>query len=204
MDIVKIIKKIRQKQAIRKYKNNIQLSSDTIYTHGFNIVVGKSTNCKLLTIGCNGVNGGQYIFEDGNGHITLGNRVHVGNGTQFISINSIVVGNDVTIAWGCTIYDHNSHSVLWQERANDTMQEYKDYMEFGDILCNKDWSNVHSAPIIIQDKVWIGFGCTILKGVHIGEGAIIAANSVVTKDVPAWTVVGGNPAKIIRKQESKK
>ena len=51
--------------------------------------------------------------------------------------------------------------------------------------------------IIIEDHVWIGFNSIILKGVVVGNGAIIAAGSVVTKDVPPRTMVGGNPAKII-------
>jgi acetyltransferase-like isoleucine patch superfamily enzyme len=63
---------------------------------------------------------------------------------------------------------------------------------------NKDWSIVQSEKIIINDKVWIGFDVLILKGVVIGEGAIIAAKSVVTKDVPAWTLFAGNPAKYIK------
>lgn len=54
------------------------------------------------------------------------------------------------------------------------------------------------APVKISDKVWIGFNSIILKGVTIGEGAVVGAGSVVTKDVPAWTVVAGNPARIIR------
>ena len=67
------------------------------------------------------------------------------------------------------------------------------------ILFNKNWSVVKDAPISIGNKAWIGFGVTILKGVNIGEGAVIAAGSVVTKDVPAYTIVGGNPAKFIKK-----
>ena len=52
-------------------------------------------------------------------------------------------------------------------------------------------------PIVVGDDVWIGIGATILSGVKIGQGAIIAAGSVVTKDVPAYSIVGGNPSKII-------
>ncbi|MDP5158573.1 MAG: hypothetical protein NWQ07_08360 [Flaviramulus sp.] len=62
----------------------------------------------------------------------------------------------------------------------------------------KDWSNVKSSPIVVKNKVWIGFNSIILKGVIIGEGAIVGAGSVVTIDVPDWTVVAGNPAKVIR------
>ena len=57
-----------------------------------------------------------------------------------------------------------------------------------------------TAPITIGDGVWIGARATVLPGVNIGEGAIIAAGAVVTKDVEPWTVVGGNPATFIKKR----
>ncbi len=58
-------------------------------------------------------------------------------------------------------------------------------------------------PIVIQDNVWVATGAIILPGVTIGEGAVVAAGAVVTKDVEPWTVVGGNPAKFIKKRELK-
>lgn len=66
---------------------------------------------------------------------------------------------------------------------------------------NKKWDVVKEAPIIIKDKAWIGMNVIVLKGVTIGEGAVIGAGSVVTRDVPDWTVVGGNPAKEIKSIE---
>ena len=57
--------------------------------------------------------------------------------------------------------------------------------------------------IAIGDNVWVATGATILPGVMIGEGAVVAAGAVVTKDVEPWTVVGGNPAKFIKKRELK-
>lgn len=63
-------------------------------------------------------------------------------------------------------------------------------------------SATYGRPIVIEDKVWIGIGSTILPGVKIGYGAIVGAGSVVTKDVPAMTVVAGNPARIIKKIET--
>jgi acetyltransferase-like isoleucine patch superfamily enzyme len=53
-------------------------------------------------------------------------------------------------------------------------------------------------PVKINDRVWIGFNSIILKGVTIGEGGIVGAGSVVTKDVPPYTIVAGNPARVIR------
>ena len=58
-----------------------------------------------------------------------------------------------------------------------------------------------SAPITIEDGVWIGARAIILPGVTIGEGAVVAAGAVVTKDVEPWSVVGGTPAKVIKKRE---
>ena len=62
----------------------------------------------------------------------------------------------------------------------------------------KDFEGVSKGDIIIDDDVWIGYGATILSGVHIGQGAVIAAGAVVTKDVPPYAVVAGVPAKVIK------
>ncbi|MBK9292954.1 MAG: hypothetical protein IPM57_00660 [Oligoflexia bacterium] len=58
--------------------------------------------------------------------------------------------------------------------------------------------SIKTAPVIIEDHAWINFGVGILKGVKIGEGAIVGAMSLVTKDVPPYTLVAGNPAQIIK------
>ena len=63
-------------------------------------------------------------------------------------------------------------------------------------------SATYGRPIVIEDKVWIGINSTVLPGVRIGYGAIVGAGSVVTKDVPAMTIVAGNPARIIKKIET--
>lgn len=55
-----------------------------------------------------------------------------------------------------------------------------------------------NGPIIVEDDVWIGMNCIILSGIRIGKGAVIAAGSVITRDVPPYSVVGGNPGKIIK------
>ncbi|MBP6754579.1 MAG: acyltransferase [Bacteroidia bacterium] len=153
---------------------------------------------KYLSIGEYGIINANFIFETNKGEIVIGDNVHIG-GATFISRTKITVKDDVTMAWGITIYDHNSHSVFWEERKNDNKQCYHDYISFnGNNIVNKDWSNVISKEIIIESKVWIGFDVVILKGVKIGEGAVVGARSVVSKDVPAWTVVAGNPARVVK------
>jgi acetyltransferase-like isoleucine patch superfamily enzyme len=131
------------------------------------------------------------------GHVEIGDRVHINEGTTIYCTNGISIGSDVMISWGCTIADSNFHSTVSAERLKDMSNFRREFKE-GSIGKNTDRSVIKSAPIVIKDKVWIGFNSIIMKGVTIGEGAIIAAGSVVTKDVPDYAVVGGNPAKILK------
>ena len=155
-------------------------------------------NRKYVQIGERCLIHANFIFESAKGRVQIGNNVHIGN-ASFISRSEIIVGDDVTMAWGITIYDHDSHSIYWEERRNDNNQCYEDYQNYKNNVVNKDWANVKSLPIKICSKVWIGFDVTILKGVMIGEGAVIGAKSVITKNVEPWTVVAGNPAKIVKR-----
>lgn len=153
---------------------------------------------KYVVIGEKGIINANFVFESDKGGVKIGNNVHLG-GVTFISRDFIEICDDVTMAWGITLYDHNSHSIYWEERKFDNQQCYEDYIKFGgNNIVNKDWSNVVSKPIKIESKVWIGFDVTVLKGVTIGEGAVVAAKSVVVKDVEPWTVVAGNPAKVVK------
>jgi len=138
------------------------------------------------------------IFESSEGLVEIGDRVYIGHDTHLISRNRITIGNDVTMAWGITIYDHNSHSFDWRERARVADHFYRTY---GTSRCfdELDWTDVKSRPIVIGDRVWIGFDVVILKGVTIGEGAVIGARSVVSRDVEPYTVVAGNPAVLLRR-----
>lgn len=200
MNIKSKVKKIRNNYKIKKLSQYINLSTDSIYSPNFNISMRNPIgNRKYLEIGSGCLIEGNFIYERESGYIKVGNNVHIGGGTSLISINRIEIEDDVTIAWACTIYDHNSHSINWDERKNDTKQEYEDYLKYGDPIKNKNWECVKSKPITIKKRAWIGFGVTILKGVTIGEGAVVGAGSVVTNDVPPYTIVGGNPARIIKK-----
>lgn len=161
-------------------------------------VVDKMEKRKYVKIGAKGIINAHFIFESEKGEVIIGDNVHLG-GVHFISRSKIVVHDDVTMAWGITIYDHNSHSIFWDKRKNDNKQCYDDYVNNnGNNIINKDWTHVISKPIVIESKVWIGFDVTILKGVTIGEGAVIGAKSVITKNVEPWTVVAGNPAVLVK------
>jgi len=150
-----------------------------------------------LKIGTNCIVSGTFIFESPQGYVAIGDNSYIGGG-NFISRSSINIGNNVTIAWGCTVYDHDSHSLDYLQRRKDISDELNDIRDGHNFIANKNWSVVNSKPIKICDDAWIGMNVIILKGVTVGDGAIIGAGSVVTKDVPAWTVVAGNPARVVK------
>jgi len=127
-------------------------------------------------------------FDSANGQVSIGSRCYIGT-SLLVCHEAIHIGDDVIISWGVTIVDHDSHSPNWSERCADVDDWRKG---------QKNWENVTIRPVYIEEKVWIGFGVSILKGVRIGRGAVIGAGSVVTKDVMPCTVVAGNPARVIR------
>lgn len=199
MNIRSIYKKHRRKKQLAQASGYVSIHPDAILGENFNLDLRAPESGKTyLEIGAGTIVDSSFVFETGTGHMKVGERVHIGGGTQLISRSDITIGDDVIIAWNCTIYDHNSHSIHWEERKNDVPREWENAVKGRPILQDKDWSVVKSAPITIQDKVWMGFGVTVLKGVTIGEGAVIGAGSVVTKDVPPYTVVAGNPAQVVR------
>lgn len=150
-----------------------------------------------FSIGERSMISGHFVAEKPNAKISVGNDTFIG-AASLISAESIQIGSNVMISWGCTLMDTNAHSIDWKERTEDVAQWLKGAME-GNASLYKNWEKVDSKPIIIEDKVWIGFNVIVLKGVTIGEGAIVAAGSVVTKNVSPYTMVGGNPAKEIKK-----
>lgn len=117
-----------------------------------------------------------------NPNIHIGENCCFGNWNHITATNCIKIGNNLLTGKWVTITD-NSHG--------DTDLNTLKIAPLMRVITSK-------GPVVIGDNVWIGDKATILPGVTIGDGAIIAANAVVTKDVPAYSVVGGNPARIIK------
>jgi acetyltransferase-like isoleucine patch superfamily enzyme len=151
---------------------------------------------KYLFIGEGSVIDSRFVFERDRGEIIVGKNTFIG-GSTIICAEKIEIGNDVLISWGCTIIDNDAHALEWEQRKND-VADWRKGLAVNSPGIYKDWSHVESAAIKIGDKVWIGFNSVILKGLTIGEGAVIGAGSVVTKDVPEYSVVAGNPARVIK------
>lgn len=108
-------------------------------------------------------------------NIHIGQRVFINSGCKMQDQGGIYIGNDVLIGHNACLLTLN-HEMEPENRAD-----------------------MHPKPIHIEDKVWLGSNVTVLPGVTIGEGAIVAAGAVVTKDVDSNTIVGGVPAKIIKR-----
>ena len=107
-------------------------------------------------------------------NITVGKRVFINSGCRFQDQGGVTIGDDVLIG-------HNTVLATLNHDYSPALR-----------------SSLHPAPIVIENRVWIGSNATILPGVTIGEGAIVAAGAVVSRDVPPNTIVGGVPAKVIR------
>ena len=124
------------------------------------------------------------LFADRQGaEIRIGDDTRI-HGSCLHSYQSIVVGKNCLIAANCQIFDGNGHDLSFP------------------LVENRINTKGISKPIIIEDNVWIGANSIILPGVTIGQGSVISANSVVTKDIPKMSVAGGNPAIIIRHYQS--
>ncbi len=122
--------------------------------------------------------------------VSIGRFSYVGPGSLLLGEESISIGDYVYIANGVDILDSDAHSMDWRERR----------VEAEHAAAGKPYprDRIEARPVVIEDDVWIGAKATILSGVRIGRGAIVAAGAVVVKPVAPFTLVGGVPARLIR------
>lgn len=109
------------------------------------------------------------VFE--NAKLNLGSG-YINRYCKIRCYSSISIGHNVAISENFTIWDNDAHTIIGNGNS--------------------------VAPVVIGDKVWIGTNVTVLKGVTIGNGAVIAAGSLVNKDIPPYSLAGGVPAKVLR------
>lgn len=117
-----------------------------------------------------------------NASLIIGDFSGISN-TVIYAMQKVVIGHYVNIGAGTLIFDTNFHSTSWADRLSR----------------ETDCINARTAPVIIGDCVFIGARCIITKGVTIGDKSMVAAGSVVIRDIPSGELWGGNPAKFIKK-----
>lgn len=154
------------------------------------IVLGKIKNRSLMYCFRNLFlrHGKRFVFSPADHFsyetIAVGDDVYIGPGAYFSAIKGITIGNGVMFGPNVSIVGGNHNTELSGKP----------------IFLNHEKRDTDDLPVRIEDDAWIGSGVTILKGVTIGRGAIVAAASVVTKDVAPYSVVAGCPAKKIRQR----
>lgn len=142
-------------------------------------------------------------------NIRIGNNSTFGRGTVFYAPNSMTIGENVYIGKYCSLETdiEIGNDVLIGNNVGLIGKYDHDYSCLGKSIKDSPWigdSNYQfkgkGLKILIENDVWIGYGSIIVSGVHIGRGSIIAAGSVVLKDVPPYSIVAGNPAKVVKKR----
>jgi len=113
--------------------------------------------------------------------LRIGNRVFIGSNVTVTCNQEVVIEDDVLIASNCRISDYDGHPSSLEKRISKGAPDPEDIR-----------------PVRIRKGAWIGCGSHIFKGVTIGAGSIVGANSVVTHDVPAYCVVAGSPARVVK------
>ncbi len=153
-----------------------------INRHGGKIIIGKNLKMNNCYFGNQiGFNNPCTFIVGSNCSLTIGDNLGMSQ-SAIVAMDNVFIGNNVKIGGGSLIYATDFHSINKDVRKT-----------------NDDLRRCKTAPVYIGNDVFIGARCIILKGVTIGDGAIIGAGSIVTKSVPADEVWAGNPAKFIRK-----
>ena len=135
------------------------------------------------------VSGELLVFPHG-GSISVGEWCYIGEGARVWSAGSVEIGDRVLIAHNVNIFDSLTHPLGARQR----------HAQFREIMLSGHPRSIDlgEQPVTVGNDVWIGANACVLRGVTIGEGAVVGAGSVVTKDVPPYTIVAGNPARVIR------
>jgi acetyltransferase-like isoleucine patch superfamily enzyme len=174
----------RLKNPIRKIKRRglswLAAELRQVETSGTGMIENIAGKKTYIQVGAHTYVRGRLLTYGHGGQITIGEWSYVGVRTEIWSMESISIGSRVLISHNVNIMDGSGHS----KNASERHAHFRAIIEKGHPDKIQDLPGVTSAPIIIEDDVWISFGVTILQGVRIGAGSVIAAGSLVAHDVP--------------------
>ena len=163
---------------------------ETAVLHKTARIINGRNSRESITIGAfTHVKGELLTFGHG-GKITIGDYCYIGEHSNIWSALSIGIGDRVLIAHNVNIFDNLTHPINPKARH----EQYKRIITSG----HPEHLDLSESPVVIENDAWIGCMSIVLKGITIGEGAIVGAGSVVTKPIPPYSIVAGNPAQIVR------
>ena len=182
-------------KSVQTFKAMLKLGAFKKYAAvGEGLEIVASSNCVAERPGLIEIGNHCRVFgkleSQGEGKIQIGDYSCIYHGTIIGSVNSIRIGKYALISNNIHIYDNNNHPVSPKKRVELCLSGFD-----GELW---RWTHSDSKPVVIEDNVWIGEYSAVMKGVTIGRGSIVASHSVVTKDVPPYTVVAGNPAVVVK------
>ena len=164
---------IHKTASINIDKGNFIFNKNWIKREPFGSLLVLKENASISVDDASTIMGGSRIYINSNATLRLGG-CYINNNVNISCFEKIEIGKEVVISENVCIRDSDNHAIISNQ------------------------NQVPTQAVKIGNKVWIGMNVTILKGVNIGDGAIIAAGSLVNKDIPPCCLVGGVPAKIIK------
>jgi len=184
--IKKIIRRLIKKNRHAPFDKNILIGIRSEFT-GY-LDKSRAPQGKII-IGDDCLISSNISLETNDAILEIGNNTFIGSGTRIQCTGRIQIDSDVLISVDCLIQDSDNHNIDFEIRKNDLSDWKRGY---------HDWSTHPCKPVKICRGAWIGAKVIILKGVVVGEKAVIGAGSVVTKNVAPNTIVAGNPAMFIK------
>jgi acetyltransferase-like isoleucine patch superfamily enzyme len=133
-------------------------------------------NARLSIHGVAKICRGSVVYLDHDAHLEIGHHSYLNTSSTITCFEHITIGSGCAISWNTNIFDGNAHELI-----SDGIRKPP------------------RKPVRIGNQVWVGSGATILPGVSIGDGSVVAAGAVVTRDVPPGVIVAGNPGRVIKK-----
>lgn len=171
---------------------NIVLGSDVYIDSSYGFAGFDSLENPALTVGeASGIYDRAALIVGPRGRVTIG-AFTVLNGTYVVCNERVNIGAHCLLSWGVVITDN------WLPRRFTRLQRRETLARVGESTVRHQPETAAPKPVVIEDNVWIGFDAVILPGVRVGRGAIIGARSIVREDVPPYSVIAGDPPRILR------